>query len=228
MGVVGAHVGFNGNRSNRSWVFLCLRDHARDPRTSVSRDAKRDALVVSRLFVVRGERKAGGVRAFWWPLVFFRPLFSLRDLVTKGTSKGRVSGAFFFRKKKMVVDPEFDKKYCFFLNVYKKTEFHALLHRGQALNAYEAKMHLDNGTLDFGHGLDFESGKTKKAEKRPPTQIEIMASMEREKQAKKEERRLAREAKKQARLEQEEFIRNGGNIKLSKKEKRRLEAEMEN
>merc|ERR1712100_724336 len=59
-------------------------------------------------------------------------------------------------------------------------------------------MHLDNGTLDFGHGLDFESGETKKAGKRPPTQIEIMASMEREKQAKKEERRLAREAKKQA------------------------------
>ncbi|CAL6365660.1 unnamed protein product [Bathycoccus prasinos] len=107
-------------------------------------------------------------------------------------------------------------------------KFHALLHRGQALNAYEAKMHLDNGTLNFGHGLDFESGKTKKAEKRPPTQIEIMAEMEREKQAKKEERRLAREAKKQARLEQEEFIRNGGNLKLSKKEKRRLEAEMEN
>lgn len=96
------------------------------------------------------------------------------------------------------------------------------------MNAYEAKMHLDNGTLNFGHGLDFESGKTKKAEKRPPTQIEIMAGMEREKQAKKEERRLAREAKKQARLEQEEFIRNGGNLKLSKKEKRRLEAEMEN
>ena len=72
------------------------------------------------------------------------------------------------------------------------------------MNAYEAKMHLDNGTLNFGHGLDFESGKTKKAEKRPPTQIEIMAGMEREKQAKKEERRL------------------------SKKEKRRLEAEMEN
>ena len=80
--------------------FLCLRDYARDPRTSVSRDAKRDALVVSRLFVVRGERKAGGVRAFWWPLVFFRPLFSLRDLVTKGTSKGRVSGAFSAKKKR--------------------------------------------------------------------------------------------------------------------------------
>ena len=103
-----------------------------------------------------------------------------------------------------------------------KTEFHALLHRGQALNAYEAKMHLDNGTLNFGHGLDFESGKTKKAEKRPPTQIEIMAEMEREKQAKKEERRLAREAKKQARLEQEEFIRNGGNLKLSKKGKEEI------
>ena len=60
--------------------FLCLRDHARDPRTSVSRDAKRDALVVSRLFVVRGERKAGGVRAFCWPLVFFRPLFFLFEI----------------------------------------------------------------------------------------------------------------------------------------------------
>ncbi len=82
--------------------FLCLRDHARDPRTSVSRDAKRDALVVSRLFVVRGERKAGGVRAFWWPLVFFRPLFSLGEISLRKepTSKGRVSGAFFFRKKK--------------------------------------------------------------------------------------------------------------------------------
>lgn len=118
--------------------------------------------------------------------------------------------------------------FLIFFHSFKKTEFHALLHRGQALNAYEAKMHLDNGTLNFGHGLDFESGKTKKAERRPPTQIEIMAEMEREKQAKKEERRQAREAKKQARLEQEEFIRNGGNIKLSKKEKRRLEAEMEN
>lgn len=209
--------------------FLCLRDHARDPRTSVSRDAKRDALVVSRLFVVRGERKAGGVRAFWWPLVFFRPLFFLFEIsLRKEPPRDVCRVPFPQKKKKVVVDPKFDKKYCFFLNVYKKTEFHALLHRGQALNAYEAKMHLDNGTLDFGHGLDFESGKTKKAEKRPPTQIEIMASMEREKQAKKEERRLAREAKKQARLEQEEFIRNGGNIKLSKKEKRRLEAEMEN
>merc|ERR1712072_420185 len=105
--------------------------------------------------------------------------------------------------------------------------FHALLHRGQALNAYEAKMHLDNGTLNFGTGLDFEGGKQKKREMRPPTQIEIMANLEREKQAKKEERRHAREAKKQARLEQEEFIRNGGHSKMTKKEKRRLEAEME-
>ena len=80
---------------------------------------------------------------------------------------------------------------------------------------------------NFGSGLDFEGGKTKKREKRPPTQIEIMAEMEREKQAKKEERRQAREAKKQARLEQEEFIRNGGPAKMSKKEKRRLEAELE-
>ena len=55
--------------------FLCLRDYARDPRTSVSRDAKRDALVVSRLFVVRGERKAGGVRAFGGRWSFFVRFF---------------------------------------------------------------------------------------------------------------------------------------------------------
>ena len=55
-----------------------------------------------------------------------------------------------------------------------------------------------------------------------------MASMEREKQAKKGGTPFGPRSQKQARLEQEEFIRNGGNIKLSKKEKRRLEAEMEN
>tara|TARA_B100000085_G_scaffold235220_1_gene223331 strand:+ start:277 stop:831 length:555 start_codon:yes stop_codon:yes gene_type:complete len=180
-------------------------------------------------FLLFGENEKRAVCARFggrWSF-FVRFFFSSRSRYERNL-QGTCVGCLFRKKKEKVVDPKFDKKYCFFLNVYNKTEFHALLHRGQALNAYEAKMHLDNGTLDFGHGLDFESGKTKKAEKRPPTQIEIMASMEREKQAKKEERRLAREAKKQARLEQEEFIRNGGNIKLSKKEKRRLEAEMEN
>jgi hypothetical protein len=179
-------------------------------------------------FLLFGENEKRAVCARFGGRWSFFVRFFLFEISLRKEPPRDVCRVPFPQKKKKVVDPKFDKKYCFFLNVYKKTEFHALLHRGQALNAYEAKMHLDNGTLDFGHGLDFESGKTKKAEKRPPTQIEIMASMEREKQAKKEERRLAREAKKQARLEQEEFIRNGGNIKLSKKEKRRLEAEMEN
>lgn len=80
--------------------FLCLRDHARDPRTSVSRDAKRDALVVSRLFVVRGERKAGGVRAFWWPLVFFRPLFFLFEISLRKEPPRDVCRVPFPQKKK--------------------------------------------------------------------------------------------------------------------------------
>ena len=226
MGVVGAHVGFNGNRSNRSWVFFVpSRPRARPEDVGFARRETRRASFAA-LFFGRTTSKSGRcARVLVAVGLFSSP--HLRELVGSWC-QGTWVGCLFRKKKKKVVAPKFDKKYCFFLNVYKKTEFHALLHRGQALNAYEAKMHLDNGTLDFGHGLDFESGKTKKAEKRPPTQIEIMASMEREKQAKKEERRLAREAKKQARLEQEEFIRNGGNIKLSKKEKRRLEAEMEN
>ena len=228
MGVVGAHVGFNGNRSNRSWVFFVpSRPRARPEDVGFARRETRRARCFA-AFCCSGRTKSGRcARVLVAVGLFSSAFFSSRSRYERNL-QGTCVGCLFRKKKKKGGDPKFDKKYCFFLNVYKKTEFHALLHRGQALNAYEAKMHLDNGTLDFGHGLDFESGKTKKAEKRPPTQIEIMASMEREKQAKKEERRLAREAKKQARLEQEEFIRNGGNIKLSKKEKRRLEAEMEN
>ena len=66
--------------------------------------------------------------------------------------------------------------------MYIKKQNSTLLHRGQALNAYEAKMHLDNGTLDFGHGLDFESGKTKKRKRDRRRRLKS-ASMEREKQA---------------------------------------------
>ena len=107
MGVVGAHVGFNGIDQIAVGFFLCLRDYARDPRTSVSRDAKRDALVVSRLFVVRGERKAGGVRAFWWPLVFFRPLFfSSRSRYERNLQGTCVGCLFKKKKKKKVVDPK--------------------------------------------------------------------------------------------------------------------------
>lgn len=50
-----------------------------------------------------------------------------------------------------------------------------------------------------------------------------MADHEREKQAAKESRRAAKEAKKQSRLEREEFERTGGQVKLSKKERRKLE-----
>jgi len=67
--------------------------------------------------------------------------------------------------------------------------------------------------------------KKKNAKSREKSAIEIMAEHEREKQAKKEERRMAKEAKKQARLEKEEFERTGGQVKLSKKERRRMEME---
>jgi hypothetical protein len=52
-----------------------------------------------------------------------------------------------------------------------------------------------------------------------------MAEHEREKQRAKEERRAAKEAKKLARIEMEEFDRTGGQVKMSKKERRRLELE---
>ena len=100
---------------------------------------------------------------------------------------------------------------------------HELMGRGQLLNAYEAKMeHLHS--VEFGEGL-LNKGKAKKREKRPLTQIEIMAQVEREKQEKKAARRAAKEAKAEARKEREDFLLNGPNKKLTKKERKKLEAE---
>jgi hypothetical protein len=101
------------------------------------------------------------------------------------------------------------------------------MNRGQQVNAYEVQQHIANGTIkSFGHGILTEAeAKKKNAKSREKSAIEIMAEHEREKQAKKEERRMAKEAKKQARLEKEEFERTGGQVKLSKKERRRMEME---
>ena len=46
--------------------------------------------------------------------------------------------------------------------------------------------------VEFGNGILNKGKKNVKREKRPPTQIEIMAAVEREKQAKKAERRAAK------------------------------------
>ncbi|EEH55360.1 uncharacterized protein MICPUCDRAFT_68925 [Micromonas pusilla CCMP1545] len=98
---------------------------------------------------------------------------------------------------------------------------HELMGRGQLLNAYEAKLQHQHG-VEFGVGI-LNKGKAQKREKRPPTQIEIMAAVEREKQEKKAARKAAKEAKVEARKAAEEFAANGGNKKLSKKERRKLE-----
>ena len=84
-------------------VFLSVRDQARDPRTSVSRDAKRDAPVSRLCSLGERPRKAGGVRAFWLPLVFFHPhLRSRWNLVSRDV------GRCLFRKKKKGGPTEFD------------------------------------------------------------------------------------------------------------------------
>mmetsp|Transcript_3969 Transcript_3969/g.17689 ORF Transcript_3969/g.17689 Transcript_3969/m.17689 type:complete len:136 (-) Transcript_3969:855-1262(-) len=98
---------------------------------------------------------------------------------------------------------------------------HELMNRGQLLNAYEAKLTHQHG-VEFGHGI-LNRGKAQKREKRPPTQIEILAAQEREKQEKKAARKAAKEAKKEERLAREEFALTGGNKKLTKKERKRLE-----
>ena len=100
---------------------------------------------------------------------------------------------------------------------------HELLGRGQLLNAYEAKLTHQHG-VEFGHGI-LNKGGAKKREKRPLTQIEIMAAAERVKTQKKAERKAAKEAKKEERLAREEFALTGGNKKLTKKERKRLEQE---
>merc|ERR1712230_270663 len=94
---------------------------------------------------------------------------------------------------------------------------HELMNRGQLLNAYEAKLTHQHG-VEFGHGI-LNRGKAQKREKRPPTQIEIMAAIEREKQEKKA---AGKEAKKEERLAREEFALTGGNKKMTKKERKRL------
>jgi len=104
-------------------------------------------------------------------------------------------------------------------------EVHAYLHRGQLLNAYEAKMLKEGQDVDFGHGI-LNKGKGEKREKRPLTQIEIMAAAEREKQDKKQQRKDAKEAKLAARKEKEEMAKFGDK-KLSKKERRKLEQDLE-
>lgn len=100
---------------------------------------------------------------------------------------------------------------------------HELMGRGQLLNAYEAKLE-NQSSVEFGEGL-LNKGKAKKREKRPLTQIEIMAAVEREKQEKKAARRAAKEAKAEARKERLDFELNGPNKQMTKKERRRLEAE---
>ena len=86
-----------------------------------------------------------------------------------------------------------------------------------------------NGTLaEFGRGiLDEAEAKKKNSAARAKSAIELKADAEREKQAKKEERKAAKEAKRLARLEKEEFERTGGQVKLSKKERKALALEEE-
>ncbi|CEG01137.1 unnamed product [Ostreococcus tauri] len=101
----------------------------------------------------------------------------------------------------------------------------AYMQRSQQVNAYEVQQHIANGTIkSFGQGILSEAEAKKKNEvARQKSAIELMADHEREKQAAKESRRAAKEAKKQSRLEREEFERTGGQVKLSKKERRKLE-----
>ena len=101
MGVVGAHVGFNGNRSNRSWVFFVpSRPRARPEDVGFARRETRRARCFA-AFCCSGRTKSGRcARVLVAVGLFSSAFFSLRDLVTKGTSKGRVSGAFSAKKKK--------------------------------------------------------------------------------------------------------------------------------
>lgn len=81
-----------------------------------------------------------------------------------------------------------------------------------------------NGTIkSFGKGILSEAEAKKKNDtSRQKSAIELMAEHEREKQRAKDERRAAKEAKKQARLEREEFERTGGQVKLSKKDRKKM------
>lgn len=60
---------------------------------------------------------------------------------------------------------------------------------------------------------------------RPKTQIEILAEKERERQQKKADKKEARAAKAAAKREEEELKQTGGKKNLTKKERKKLEAE---
>mmetsp|Transcript_3815 Transcript_3815/g.14113 ORF Transcript_3815/g.14113 Transcript_3815/m.14113 type:complete len:134 (+) Transcript_3815:133-534(+) len=100
---------------------------------------------------------------------------------------------------------------------------HQLMGRGQLLNAYAAKMEGAH-SVEFGQGI-LNNGKAKGREKRPLTQIEIMAAVEREKTEKKAAKRAVKEAKVEARRAAEDFELNGPNKVMTKKERKRLDAE---
>merc|ERR1712057_128383 len=103
-GVVGcAHVGFKpGIGSNRLYGFLYRRESRFFVRSRPSARpedvgfARRDAPVSRLCSLGERPRKAGGVRAFWLPLVFFHPhLRSRWNLVSRDVGQGCL-----FRKKK--------------------------------------------------------------------------------------------------------------------------------
>lgn len=105
----------------------------------------------------------------------------------------------------------------------------AYMNRSQQVNAYEVQQHIANGTIkSFGKGILGEA-QTKKLNEasRQKSALEIMGEHERAKQRAKAERRAAKEAKVAARLEREEFERTGGQVKMSKKERKRMEMDME-
>jgi len=76
--------------------------------------------------------------------------------------------------------------------------------------------------VEFGVGILNKGKKNVKREKRVPTQIEVLAAVEREKQLKKAERKAAKETKLDARREKE-FIAHFGERKMTKKERRAAE-----
>lgn len=98
---------------------------------------------------------------------------------------------------------------------------HELMGRGHMLQAYEAKMSHAH-EVEFGVGILNKGKKNVKRDKRVPTQIEIMAAVEREKQLKKAAKKEAKEAKLDARKEKD-FIEAFGEKKMTKKERKALE-----
>ena len=93
----------------------------------------------------------------------------------------------------------------------------------------DSRLSKQNGTIkSFGKGILGEAATKKLNEaSRQKSALEIMGEHERAKQRAKAERRAAKEAKVAARLEREEFERTGGQVKLSKKERKKMEMDME-